>query len=378
MASYNAPEALQLAQRFPMTAPDLVQQRFANLHLGQHPLTSVADLVRTLGAMQAQDFAGTLWAIGLRLPHLTEADVIQAIRERQIVRTWPMRGTLHMIASDDIRWMLKLLTPRIIAASASRQRQLELDASVLRKSRKVILKHLQGDRQLSRPNLLAKLDAAGIPTSGQRGYHILCQLSMEGTLCFAEPQGKQAAFALLDEWIPHSLELDREASLAELAKRYFTSHGPATLHDFAWWSGLTMSDARHALNLVCDQLESVQLPDRSSSCWLPTPQTVPSQPHLRLLPGFDEYLLGYKDRSLVLDPSLATKIVPGNNGMFLPTLILQKQVAGIWKRIPSKKQSMVQITPFVSPSRSARKELQNLADHLSRFWGQPVSIEITR
>src|SRR5207237_2162453 len=191
-------------------------------------------------------YPGALWAVGLRTRDATEAAIEQAIAERTIVRTWPMRGTLHFVAPEDARWMLQLLTPRVVAANARRvYQQSNLDDATFARSKDLFVDALQGGKQLPRPSLYKVLEAAGISVAGQRGLFILQRLSSEGLICFAARQGKQPTFALLDEWVPISLSKTpaRDQALAELALRYFTSHGPATVQDFAWWSGLPAADA---------------------------------------------------------------------------------------------------------------------------------------
>lgn len=195
-------------------------------------------MVAFFGAVHAQDYRGALWGVGQRVAGATEADVERALAERSIVRTWPMRGTLHFVAPDDVRWMLRLLAPRAIARAAGRHRQLGLDAATFAQSRDRLTAVLAGGNQLTRDAIYAELDRSGISTAGQRGIHILAQLAMEGVICFGARRSKQQTFALLDEWVPSSRMLEGDEALAELAARYFASHGPATLADFAWWSGL--------------------------------------------------------------------------------------------------------------------------------------------
>src|SRR5215472_325382 len=202
------------------------------------------EVVRWMGALQAQDYQQSLWAIGLRMQSATVADIEQAILDRKIVRTWPMRGTLHFVPGDDAKWMLSLSASRMIANDRRRQGQLELDETIMERCKELFYDALKGNQRLSRPDMMQLLVDAGISTKGQRGYHILWYLSQAGLICLGPMQDKQQTFVLLDEWVPHSRAFSREESLAELARRYFTSRGPATIHDFAWWAGLTVADAR--------------------------------------------------------------------------------------------------------------------------------------
>lgn len=359
-----------------MDAHAIAQCRLVNQQIALTRCRKAVEVVSVLGAMQAQDYLGALWAIGLRLPAATETEVAQAIAERKIVRTWPMRGTLHFVAAADVRWMLKLLTPRIIAGSTSRSQRLELDATVYARCRKVFVRALQGDRQHTREAMMELLELEGISTAGQRGYHILWRLAQEGLLCFAARSGKEATFALLDEWVPKARSLDRDASLAELAHRYFIGHGPATLRDFVWWSGLKMSDARVAVENAGSRLARQTID--GTVYWMPEGLAEMSNTRRAayLLPGFDEYLLGYKDRSAVLEPRHAPKVVPGSNGVFQPTIVIDGRVVGTWKRVLKKEAVVVTASPFAPLKRAEKILLADAAERYGRFLGMPAEMTV--
>ena len=240
-----------------MTRLDLPGRRLHTQRIATHAFERPEQIVAWLGAVQAQDYLGGLWAIGLRMDGATEPEIERALDERTIVRTWPMRGTLHFVAADDARWMTALMAPRVVARNAGRlQRAYGVDAEVVGRAGEVIRRALEGGRQLSRDAIYATLEAAGIESSGGRGLHLLWWLAQEGVICFGAREGKQQTFALLDEWIPGARTLERDEALAELTRRYFTGHGPATIHDFMWWSGLTMAEAREGLAMVGTALTS--------------------------------------------------------------------------------------------------------------------------
>jgi hypothetical protein len=362
-------------QRPKMTPRDLLRLRLINQQIAPAILRSPAEVVARLGAMQAQDYSGALWAIGLRSENAIEADVERAIAERTIVRTWPMRGTLHFVATADVRWMLRLLTPRTIAASATRNRQLELDDAIFTRSRKLFVRALQGGRALTRDAMTALLEDAKISTAGQRGYHILWRLAQEGVLCFGSREGRQHTFALLDEWAPRAKSMDRKEALAELARRYFTSHGPATLQDFVWWSGLKVSDGKAGIAMAASLLARETIDGveywLSSSTFIPHPSTFPP---VHLLPGFDQYLLGYTDRSAALDPLHSQKIVPGNNGMFMPTIVIRGRVAGTWKRTRKRQEITIEASPFTPLNKSETRAFSAAAKRYGDFIGTPVTL----
>lgn len=356
-----------------MTPHEILRYRLFSQKITRATCAAPGELVAALGAVQAQDYAGALWAIGLRLPQATQAVVENAIEKREIVRTWPLRGTLHFVAAADARWMLELVAPRTIAGSARRARRLELDDATFARSRKALERALR-DGPLSREMVYRTLEGARISTAGQRGYHILWRLAQEGAICFAANQGKQPTFALLDEWLPRGQRMARDAALGELARRYVVGHGPATLKDFVWWSGLTTADARAGLEEAAGQLVSAK--GNGVEYWLDAQAGAPprSLPAACLLPGFDEYLLGYSDRSAVLDEAHAEKIVPGRNGMFMPTLVLKGRVAGTWKRTVKKDSVAMQAYPFTPFNKTAARAVSDAATRYGEFLGLPVAI----
>jgi hypothetical protein len=358
-----------------MKNSDIANLRLSNQLLTHTQFTTPADVVAWFGAMQAQDYLGALWAVGQRCKEATEASIEKALADRTIVRSWPMRGTLHFVAAKDARWMFELLMPRVLSRIDGRLRQFGLDAEVLARSRKLIIKALQGGRQLRRDALYGLLEAEGISTAAQRGLHILVCLAHERLICFGVRQGKQPTFTLFDEWVPAAKPMARDEALAELARRYFTSHGPASLQDFIWWSGLTTSDARSAIELAKQQL--VQEVIDGQSYWLAS--TVPAlkanSPSLYLLPPFDEYTVAYRDRNAVLDPAY-TKQVNSGNGIFSPIIVLNGQVVGSWKR--AIKRDKVELTSnlFIPFTKVQKQALNASANRYGGFLNTPAALSI--
>jgi hypothetical protein len=334
----------------------IAAQRLRSQRLAGRGFAAPADTVRWFGAVQAQEYWGGLWALGLRTTGATEASVEQAIAERKIVRSWPLRGTLHFTTPEDLRWMLKWLAPVTLARCASRFRQFELDAPIFARSAKAIVKALEGGQRLTRPQIYARLERAGVVAQGGRGSHILFRLANDGLICFATHEGRQPTFALLEEWLPVSPLLDRDEALAELARRYFTSHGPATLQDFIWWSGLSAADARAAFALA-----GSPKPARADA-------TVRS-PHVLLLPPYDEYMVAYKDRSAALDPKHATAT---RNGIFSPTIVIDGRIAGLWTRRSDDAGVTILLQPLTRLNRSQSRATAAAATRYGRFLGRPV------
>ncbi|HYG38187.1 MAG TPA: winged helix DNA-binding domain-containing protein [Cytophagales bacterium] len=354
-----------------MTLKDVIQYRLLNQHIVDTQCKSPYDVVSTLGAVQAQDYLSALWAVGLRLPEVTEAEIEQEIADKKILRTWPMRGTLHFVAAEDARWMLKLLTPRIIAKSAGTYRQGELNDQIFNRSAELFINALQGGKSLTREGMYKVLNDADISTIGQRGMHILGNLAQKGLICLGAREGKQHTFVLLEEWLPKFNVLEGEEALAELAQRYFKSHGPATLNDFVWWTGLKVADAKVALEMAKHNLRQEVIEEKTywMDCNLVENKDLTT--HTCLLPAFDEFFIAYQDRSPSIEPhyfsSVATK-----NGIFNPIIVRGGKVIGTWKRNFIKGKVNIELFPFTPLSQSITKNLSTRANRYSRFVGKSL------
>jgi hypothetical protein len=341
--------------------------RLANQYISRPAFRDPADVVRWLGAVQAQDYVGGLWAIGLRTKGATEATVEDAVARRTIVRTWPMRGTLHFVAAEDVRWILPILTPRVIAGAQGRFRQLGLDAATFTKSARVAEKALVGGNVVRRDQLYEIWNAAGIATHESRGLHLLGVLSQQGLLCFGPRDGKQHTFTLLEEWVPAARTLERDAALGELARRYFASHGPATVQDFSWWAGLTITDARSGLESAKSALESADVNGRTF--WFAGSSPAKGKTDAAyLLPPWDEFTVAYRDRSDILDAKHATRLNAGG-GMLSPVIIVRGSVVGTWKRTIRKDTVTVQPAFFKAPNAADRALVAAAVERYARFLG---------
>ncbi len=303
------------------------------LDVGERP-ESPADVVRLMTAMQAQDLQAALWAVGVRLPGSGVSGVRAALDTGTIVRSWPMRGTLHLVVPEDLGWMLQLTADRLTKGIAARHRELGITWADVEKCRDLALEHLSSVGPASRTDLFAVFDAAGQPTQGQRGVHILGTLCRHGWLVQGPLAGNQQLLVAFDQWIPQSRRLERAEAVAEWLLRYFRSHGPATVRDFAWWTQIPLTEVRSALEEIRRELVELELD--GTGYWM-SPGTaelldgrVPGGRSVLLLPGFDEFLLGYTDRSLVLPPEYANLIVPGGNGVFKKTVVTAGEVIGTW------------------------------------------------
>lgn len=314
--------------------------------------TTAADAVRWMTALQAQDYNGVLTSVALRTAAGTRAGVEAALSAGEVVKSWPMRGTLHLVVAEDLPWMLRIAAPRVVAGAAARRAQLGLDPSTLERAREIAVQALNGDRQLRRGELLAVWEEAGLATAGQRGYHMLWHLAQTGTLCFGPVRDGEQLIVLVDEWIPHPRRPERAEALGEWAGRYFRSHGPATVKDFTRWTKLAAADVRIGLTLARPRLTRVDVDGVEHFMDPRTPDLLADCRHdargVFLLPGFDEFILGYADRGAALGAEFANRIVPGANGVFRPTVVSAGQVVGTWKHTGRGARRTVSATAFTS------------------------------
>lgn len=351
-----------------MTYSDLIRYRLHNQQLTQTTLTTPAEVVAWFGAVQGQEYAPAKWALGNRLPGSTEADMERAFADRTIIRTWPMRGTLHFVAAADIYWLLDLIHPRSHAIYASYLRRHELDESVVTKSYEVMTKALEGGRQLKRSELKIRLDEAGIPTNENRLGILYGRASYDRLICHGVRCDNEFTFVLLEEWVPKTDSLSREEALAELTRRYFTSHGPATLADFSWWSSLTLTEIKTGIELVRSELTSVEVDGQTY--WMPaaTPDLAREQTTVFLLPVYDEYLVAYKDRSAPLGGLNPAQVAQTGNGIFAPVIVIDGRVVGTWNRKLTKSKLSIDPQIFKPLTTSQEQALSDAKARYRQFW----------
>ncbi len=346
---------------------DIAHRRLHNQHITRRTLETPQALVEWLGAIQAQDFAAAKWALGLRLQGMTDDDIEQAFTDGAILRTHVMRPTWHFVSPADIRWLLALTSPRVHAGNAYWYRKLELDDAIVKQSSDALTNALQGGKQLTRDELASALKLAGIATDGeQRVTYIVMRAELDGVICSGARRGKQFTYALLAERAPQARALARDEALAELTMRYFTSHGPATVQDFVWWSGLAAADAKVGLAMVTSHLlhETID----GQTYWF-SPSTPPAQGYSQtayLLPNYDEYTVGYTDRSAVFDALYTDKLDP-RGGLLTNTMVLDGQVIGTWKRTFKKNTIVIEANPFVPLSNTETCAFAASANRYSAF-----------
>jgi len=350
--------------------PDIAHQRLYHQRIAHRTFDSPAAVVEWLGAVQAQEYPASLWAIGLRLPNATDEVIEQAIADRTIVRTWPMRGTIHFVPARDAKWMLQYFTPKVISRVQSMYRRAGLDEATFARARDLTERALEGGKSLTRPALYQVLQAGGVATGSMRGGFITGRLASDGLICFGPRQGKQPTIVLLDEWVPDSRMLDRDAAVAELARRYFTSHGPATLHDFGWWSGATIAETKAALGTLKSTLIEATIDGKTY--WMSSETPAPPQPSptVYLLPAFDEYLVSYKDRSASVDLQNPVVGLPENHLGWI--IVIDGQVVGLWKRTIKKDAVVIESTLTRTLTSAERAAFEAAAQHYGSFLRLPV------
>lgn len=356
---------------------DLLALRLRSLLLAERRSRRPAEVVEWFGAMQAQDLSSAGWSFGVRSPGSTQQDVHRATVDREILRTWPMRGTVHFVPPRDARWMLELTAVRALAGQARRRQDLGLTEPMLEAAVEVLTEALRGGGCMTRGACVQLLVEAGIHTAPEHGYHILLYASELGVTCMGPQEGKEQTFVLLDEWVSDPLHMGRDEALAVLALRYVRSHGPVTRHDLARWTGLTVGDATRAIGLAGDELVPVevggvamvvaaaQLEDEGRDL-----------PDLLLLPGFDEYMLGYKDRAAMLTDEQFTMVVPGRNGVFKPTVVVDGRVAGTWSRKVRAAHVDVAVVPFGDLSPATRRGVERATAAYGAYLGLEARVSI--
>ena len=360
------------------TPTELLTTRLRNQLLVESTRRKPAQVLSWLCAMQAQDYPAAKWAIGSRAPGCQDGDVEQAFNDGLILRTHVLRPTWHFVTPEDIRWLLKLSAPRIHAQNAYYYRQSGLDDKTFAKSCAMIHRTLEGGKTMTRAELAVYLKRAKIPADGLKLAYLMMHAELEGVICSGPRRGKQFTYALLDERVAKAKTtktFERDEALAELATRYFTSHGPATIRDFAWWSGLTAKDAQTAAESA-GPLESTTVggivhwsakhgnatPFKSAGAWL--------------LPNYDEYLIAYKDRAPFIDAARAANVVARSNGAFANHLVIDGCLAGSWSRTLNAHKVLVEVAPYKKLTPAQSRAVANAVESYGEFFGLPATLSV--
>ena len=327
------------------------------------------ELVSWMGAMQAQNYSMVKWAVGMRLKSATIQAVEKALHEGEILRTHVMRPTWHLVAAEDIRWMLKLSAQRIISANDSFAKGYDLDIpnELYTKAHDLLEKILCGKKSLTKQEIAEHFNRSGIVADNHRMTRFMARAEQEGIICSGEDRGSKCTYALLEERVPPMPELTKDESLARLARSYFRSHSPAVLQDFIWWSGLSVSDAKQAVYLIASELITEQWKEQTWYIHDTCRTRGKLSGHIHLLPSYDEYLLGYKDRTDVLPKEHYPKAFT-NNGLFYPVILHEGQVIGNWSKSAKKGSASIECSWFRSNDCVDETVLNQEKDKYMRFW----------
>ena len=358
------------------TSEQLISERLRNQHLTRPGRRDPAQVVASLGAMQAQDFPAAKWAIGLRAPGCDSVSVEDAFNAGTILRTHVLRPTWHFVAADDIKWILKLSAPRVHAANAYYYRQSGLDAKVFARSCAMISRVLEGEQFQTRAELAIALKRAKVPADGLKLAYIMMHAELDGVITSGPRRGKQFTYALLSERAPKARSLDRADAIAELTQRYFTSHGPATIRDFVWWSGLTVKDAELGIEAASAKLHKDMIEGRVY--WSATARAAAPLKGCTalLLPNYDEYLIAYKERGAVVDSARAANIVARSNGAFPHHLVIDGRLAGSWTRTLKGNSVLIEVAPYHQVTAAQTRAVMSAVDCYGEFLALPASLAI--
>jgi hypothetical protein len=347
-----------------MTASIISHQRLLNQHIHGAQFHSVKHLVHWMGAIQAQDYTMAKYGIGIRLKNSTDKAVEDAINKAQIIRTHVLRPTWHFVAAQDIRWMLELTAKNLRRALSSNHKRLELDDKIFRKCNTIIEKLLRGGNHLTRKEIMSALEKKGIKTNSERALQIMFRAETDLVVCNGIKRDQQFTYALFDERVLSTKKFTKEEALAELAQRYFLSHGPATLQDFVWWSGLSVTDARNGLEAIKSKLTPEKFKDKVF--WFRTTDIKQIAANkIIFLPSYDEFLISYKSREVSIDPQHTSHTFT-NNGIFNPIIVHKAKVIGIWKP-QFKKGISIKEHFFVKPGEKQKQLCLKAAKEFMKF-----------
>lgn len=354
---------------------EIAHRRLRTQGLSKIIFSDAVDAVTQLGAVQSQDYPGAKWALGQRLKDTNDADMDRLFNEGSILRTHVMRPTWHFVAPADIRWLLELTGPRVHSGNASWYRKLEIDKSILLKGYPVIERRLRDRAFATRAELAAALGNAGILAKGPRLAHLVMAAELDGLICSGPLRGKQFTYGLMAERAPSARRLGRDEALAELTTRYFRTRGPATLQDFGWWSGLTMRDAREGIESVRTQFGREEWQGRTY--WFDGSASAAPARSARvfLLPNYDEYFIGHKDRSAIGEAIRRVAVPADSPVLYVHLIILDGQVVGGWRRTLRRNTVVVELQPLIGISQRARQDVARAAQVFGKFLGLSVELD---
>ena len=357
-----------------MNSRDISNFRLINQQIADSKFTKIKDVVGWMGAMQAQDYEMAKLAIGLRLPGTCNTTIESAIEKADIIRTHLLRPTWHFVSSDDIYWMLELSAPQIKSVTKSRDKELGITETVFSKSNLLLEKMLSGGRRLIRSEIVEEFKRENIATDENRFYHLLMRAEIDGIIFSRNSGPNIQTYSLLREVVPQRKAYTRDEALANLANRYFTSHGPATIHDFSWWSGLSVSESKRALEIILPDFISETI--ENQTFWFSASLAAPQykKGSIFLLPAFDEFVISYKHRTASVPIEHQNRAF-SVNGIFRPVIVADGQVIGIWKRAIKKDKVFLETDFFQSKDVVMKELILNVAKPLGDFLQKQIAVK---
>jgi hypothetical protein len=356
-----------------VTLPEIAKYRLLNQQIAETKLKSAVNIIQWFGAVQAQEFAQAKWGLGLRLPHIKDDDIERGFAEGKIIRTHLLRPTWHFVASQDIRWLLTLTAPRVNTANAYMYRQLELDSKVFNRCNDILIETLCGGKQLTRDTINEEFQKSKIIAKGHRLSYIMMYAELAGIICSGARQGNQFTYTLLDERICATNSLTKDESLAELTKRYFLSRGPATIKDFSTWSGLTLTNCKKGIKMVKSLFNSEVV--ENQEYFFPSAISLDKKQFQKIyiLPVYDEFIMGYKDRSAITVFKNNSK--PTSASHYDSMIIFEGQIIGTWKRTIAKKSIDMEFELFKRLNKNQIKAFDRAVHRFGEFSNMMVNYE---
>lgn len=358
-----------------MTEDEIISIRLRNQQLVNASLRDPIDIVRWLGAVQSQDYAGGKWGLASRSGGITDETIDKLFDDGKILRTHVLRPTWHFVLPEDIRWMIELTEPRITAFSSKYFSDLGLDKSVLKRSNRIIVKAFEQSEFLTKNDLAIALEKGKVDTSDLRLTHLIFRAELDRLICSGPRRGKQQTYALFDQRAPNARVLKRDEALGELAIRYFTSRGPATVKDFGWWSGLNAADSRKAVDIVKSLFLQEVMNGETFYFSSHVNGDMKKKKQVHLLPAWDEYTVAYKDRSLVIDPRFESS---SGHGIFSPIVVVDGRIKGTWRRDLKPGSVEVEVKYFTALSKQSREKVKATAKLYADFLNRKLVLKLAQ
>ncbi len=351
---------------------DILSTRLSNHHLLGDKFKTPEEVVGWLGAVQSQDFQPAKWCLGLRMKNPSDEEITKAFNEGRILRTHVMRPTWHFVPAEDILWMQDLTSQRVKKLMTYYEKRLEITEDLLEKTNKIITQALSNKNFLTRLELKTILSDSKIKADTQRLGHIVSTAELDGLIASGPLRDKQHTYALITDRAPQAKHLDRDAALATIALRYFQSHGPAQIKDFAWWSGLTMKESSEGLASIKSRVE--KMTKEGKDYYFIGSENINSDKSAFVFSVYDEYFIGYTDRSLIMDEENKKKMAAVGNALLTSLIVINGKIEGSWKRKLKKDKIEIKLNTFRNLNLSEKSQVNEAVKDYEKFLGLPVTL----